>query len=328
MITKEENLTKHQAPVLTLALFHPKYWGIWLGFALVAILTNILPYKVQYWLGRGFGKLSMSFAKDRVHVARRNLELSFPDMPSEERERIVEENFKNTGFAIFESAIAWFWPDWRLKRILDTHNIERMLKVDKDNRGCLISAVHALNLEIAARACALYSPGYGVYRPHKNPAYNFIQHWGRTRNGNIMVDRNDAKGMIKILRKGYKLFYLPDHDYGDRNTEFAPFFAVEEASTTIGTSILVNASKCVILPITSFRENGRYQLKIWEDISPDFPYKDTKGAAAYMNKTVEKQILEGITQWMWLHKRFKTMPDGQRKGSRYSANPDQHHPAQ
>ncbi|MGB2078975.1 MAG: LpxL/LpxP family Kdo(2)-lipid IV(A) lauroyl/palmitoleoyl acyltransferase [Vibrio sp.] len=310
-------MTKHQPPELTLALLHPKYWPVWIGFMFVALLTNILPYKVQYWLGRGFGRLSMHFAKDRVKVARRNLELSFPDMPASEREHIVTENFKNTGFAIFETAIAWFWPDWRLKRRVKAHHIERMLDVDKEDRGCLICAVHALNLEITARACALYSPGYGVYRPHKNPAYDYIQHWGRTRNGNIMVDRRDVKGMLKILRSGHKLFYLPDHDYGNRNVVFAPFFAVEEASTTQGTNILVSASKCAMLPVTSFREDGIYHLTIDEDISPGFPHKDPQAAAAYMNKTVEKQILSGITQWMWLHKRFKTMPDGQEKGSRY-----------
>lgn len=53
--------------------------------------------------------------ENRVKVAQRNLDLCFPEISQTRRDYVVKENFKNTGFAIFESAIAWFWPDWRLK---------------------------------------------------------------------------------------------------------------------------------------------------------------------------------------------------------------------
>ncbi|SUP56622.1 lipid A biosynthesis lauroyl acyltransferase [Vibrio vulnificus] len=95
-------------PAFSISLLHPKYWPVWLGFGLLAVIVTILPYKLQLWLGRSLGLFSMRFAKSRVHVAHRNLELAFPEMGQQEREAIVVENFKNTGLALFETGIAWF----------------------------------------------------------------------------------------------------------------------------------------------------------------------------------------------------------------------------
>lgn len=96
-----------------------------------------------------------------------------------------------------------------------------------------------------------------------------------------------------------------------------PLFAVPNACTTTGTSILVDASQCAILPVSCFRVGFHYDFRIEQDISENFPHRDPEAAARYINKMVEKLILRGGDQWMWLHKRFKTMPDGKNKGIRY-----------
>ena len=83
-------------------LLHPKYWGVWLGFGLLALIVNILPYSILLKLGRSLGKLGMRFGKKRMHVATRNFELAFPDKPAEEVKALVEDNFKNTGMALIE----------------------------------------------------------------------------------------------------------------------------------------------------------------------------------------------------------------------------------
>ncbi|UPQ88078.1 Kdo(2)-lipid IV(A) acyltransferase [Vibrio sinaloensis] len=308
-----------QAPPFSISLLHPKYWGVWLGFGLLALIVNVLPYRLLYKLGRGLGRVGMRFAKSRVKIARRNLELAFPDMSDVEIERMVEENFKNTGMALFETGITWFWPTWRFKRILIAKDIEVMHQLEQQGKGVLVCAVHALNLEITARAFgALGLQGYGVYRPHSNPAYEFIQYRGRSRNGNKLVYRTDITRMIRVLRQGHRLFYLPDQDYGHNKSVFVPFFAVEQACTTTGTSILAYTSKCAIVPGSGFRNSeGKYEIIADKDISADYPKKDEVAAAAYMNKYVEEIIMRAPEQWMWLHKRFKSLPDHSLTNSRY-----------
>lgn len=310
-------MPKFQAPTFTLALLHPKFWPVWFFVGLLALTVLLLPYRLLLHFGRGLGYVVIKLAKSRVAIVQRNLELAFPDMTDTERQNLSEENIKNTGLAMIEMGIAWFWPTWRFKKHLIVNNAEEVLALEQQGEGVLVVAVHALNLEITARAFALFAPGYGVYRQHSNPAYNFIQHWGRTHHGNKMVDRKDVKGMLRVLRNGGRLWYLPDQDYGFEHAVFVPFFAVEEAATTSGTSVLVDASKCAVITASSFRKNETYTLEIDPDISSQFPRRDPEGAARVMNSALEKVILRGLDQWMWLHRRFKTMPDNQNKGIRY-----------
>ncbi len=69
---------KYTQPEFSLSLLHPRNWGVWLGFGLLAIIVNILPYRLLLSLGRSLGKLGMRYGKKRVHIAKRNLELAFP----------------------------------------------------------------------------------------------------------------------------------------------------------------------------------------------------------------------------------------------------------
>ncbi len=314
------NQTKYAKPAFSLALVHPKYWPVWLGFGFLALMVNLLPYSWLLSIGRGLGLFAMRFGKKRVKVAERNLELAFPDMPPQQRQQFVVENFKNTGAALIETGITWFWPTWRFKRLLIDKDLSAMRAHAENKRGVLLCCVHALNLEITARGFAVLGlPGYGAYRPHNNPAYDFIQYRGRTRNGNQLIDRKDLKTMIRVLRQGERLFYLPDHDYGRKKSVFVPFFAVENASTTIGTTILAKASRCAIVMGSGFRNaQGRYELMADLSVEADYPQDDDVAAAAYMNKYVEHVILRAPEQWMWLHKRFKTLPDPELRDSRYA----------
>lgn len=310
---------KYSKPEFSFSLLHPKYWGVWLGFGLLALLVNLLPYPVLLKIGRGLGQFSMRFGKKRVHIARRNLELAFPTMSQSEIDAFVLENFKNTGAALIETGITWFWPTWRFKRILIDKDTQAIRQHAKTGQGVLLCCVHALNLEITARAFAVLGiGGYGVYRPHSNPAYEFIQYRGRTRNGNQLINRTDIKQMIRVLRQGERLFYLPDQSSGHNKSVFVPFFAVEEACTTTGTSILAYTSHCAIVIGSGFRNaQGRYEIMADKSIEADYPQKDETAAAAYMNKFVEEIILRAPEQWMWLHKRFKSLPDYELTNSRY-----------
>lgn len=311
-------MKKNQIPTFSKQLLHPKYWPVWAGFGLLCFLNTVLSYKAQLRLGRGLGALAFKLAPSRAHIARRNLELSFPDMPTAEVEALVVENFKNAGLAIFETGMAWFWPDWRIQTHFTLTNTEQLLEFERNKKGVLVVCVHTLNLELTARAFSLFAPGAGVYRPHSNPAYDFIQYWGRTRGGNTLLDRRDMKGMLRILKQGKRLWYLPDHDYGHHNSVFVPFFAVKEACTTTGTSFLVDLSRCAIVTASGYRdEHGNYELLIDDAIHEDFPRKQPEAAASYMNRAIEKVILRGMGQYMWLHKRFKSRPHGIERNALY-----------
>ncbi|CAH0532490.1 Lipid A biosynthesis lauroyltransferase [Vibrio stylophorae] len=300
-----------EPPKFTIQWLHPRYWHIWFGMGSL-YLISWLPYRLQFWLGRGVGRLLKIVLKSRVKVADRNLQLCFPKMSEQERKAMVDDNFGNSGLAAFETMMAWFWPNWRIKRHVRYEGLEHLYQLQKEGKGALLIAVHSLNLEIGARAFGQKTPGLGVYRPNNNPVYDWFQFHGRVRSNKAMIDRKDVKSMLQALRQGEFLWYAPDHDYGKRRSTFAPLFAVEKANTTTGTSLLANASDCALVPFSIVRNPDNYSYTLRVDPPLDaFPHDDETAAAAYINKAIEKSIMRAPSQYMWLHRRFKTRPEGE-----------------
>ncbi|UTM58737.1 LpxL/LpxP family Kdo(2)-lipid IV(A) lauroyl/palmitoleoyl acyltransferase [Photobacterium sp. CCB-ST2H9] len=305
-------MSKLTAPEFKIAFLHPRYWPTLLMIGTMKLIS-LLPYRIQFWMGKGIGRLAIKLLKKRRFTIERNLELCFPEMPEGEREALIQQNIDNAGLALFETGMAWFWPEWRFKRHVRFEGVEYLDELEKEGRGVLLVAAHSMNLEIGARAFGLRAPGVGVYRPNNNPCFDYFQFHGRVRSNRYMLDRKDVKGMFRALREGERVWYAPDHDYGRRRSTFAPLFAVDKACTTTGTSILVDATRCAIVPIAIVRDtdDGMYTLKIFKPLE-GFPHKDPDAAAAFINKNaVEPIIMEAPEQYMWLHRRFKTRPEGE-----------------
>lgn len=302
----------HVYPKFSYSFFHPRYWLTWLGISLLYIIVS-LPYPLIHFIGYQIGHLSLYFCKRRATIAKRNIELCFPQYSEQEKHQLLIRNFESTGMAIFETGMAWFWSDKRIKKWVNYSGLENISKI-KGKRGILLLGMHFLTLELGARAFGIITPGIGVYRPHDNPLMDWLQTKGRLRSNKYMLNRRDIRGMISALKEGELLWYAPDHDYGLRNSVFVPFFAVKEAATTIGTSILMRMGHSpALIPFVAIRNDGNkgYTLHISEE-AKGFPLDDEVAAAAYVNKIIEEEIMLAPEQYMWLHRRFKTRPTGQK----------------
>lgn len=292
------------------AFLHPRYWLTWFGLGVLFLLVQ-LPYPVLYKLGVWMGRTSMRFLKRRVTIARRNLELCFPDMDIEQRERQVVGNFESLGMGLLETGMAWFWPDKRVKRWFNVTGINHLQAAQHNSRGVLVIGVHFMSLELGGRAMGLCQPMMAMYRPHNNKAMEWAQTKGRMRSNKAMLDRKDLRGMVNALKRGEAVWFAPDQDYGPRGSVFAPLFAVDQAATTSGTFMLARLAKPALLPVVLIRRpHGRgYDLLIQPALE-NYPINDEIAAAAYMNKVVENEIMRAPEQYLWLHRRFKTRPTG------------------
>ena len=212
---------------------------------------------------------------------------------------------------LFETGMAWFWPKWRIQKHLKFEGLEHLKVAQDAGKGVLVVVVHTYHMELAARAFGTFKSGYGVYRPNENPMLDWIQTWGRTHE-NSLIDRKDVKQMIRCLRQGELLWYAPDHDYGHHRYTWAPFFAVDKACTTTGTHMLVSAGRAFVATYTTVRnsDGSGYTMRL-DPMELDFPESDVQTVAEYTNKLVERSILQSPDQYMWLHRRFKSRPEGE-----------------
>lgn len=298
-----------QLPPFSKQLLPPQYLFTWCGLGLLWLLVTLLPWRAQMALGRALGRGSMKLLTSRIRVARRNLELALPELSLAERDHLLRENFESVGCAIFETGMAWFWPHWRMRALTRMEGTEHVDEAIAKGQGMLLLSAHFLTLELNARQFGLYRPGVGVYRPNTNPVLEYAQVHGRCRSNKYLVDRLDIKGMLRALRHGDALWYAPDHDYGSHASVFVPFFAVPDAATITGTATLARVKNTVTLPCFTLRDNRGYRLIIQPPMA-NFPVGDDVQDAVASNRVLEAAIRMAPGQYMWLHRRFKTTPEG------------------
>ena len=96
------------ACVFNKQLLHPCNWLTWFGLGILWLIVQ-LPYPLLHFIGTSAGRLSRRFLKRREHIARRNIELCFPDMSPAARETLIDQNFMSLGMGLIETGMAWFW---------------------------------------------------------------------------------------------------------------------------------------------------------------------------------------------------------------------------
>lgn len=296
-----------------LRFLSPRFWPTWIGVFFLYLLSW-LPFSIQIGLGKLLGNLVYKFFKKRRHIAQVNIALCFPTMSAQEQQALVKKNMQNTGIAIFESGMAWWWPNWRVKKhFAGINGYEHIEQAISNGKGVLMLVPHMMHLEMAGRVMAIHNKGVGFYRPHNNPLMEHIITKGRLKYNEYLIGKRDVKGLLKALSKQRLCYYLPDQDYGRKRSEFAPFFAVEETCTTTGTLLFAQSKKCETLAFSSVRnEQGQYQLEI-TPVLDNFPSGDDVADVTRVNKLMEDSIQKSPEQYMWLHRRFKTRRNPEEK---------------
>ncbi|GHE84284.1 lipid A biosynthesis lauroyltransferase [Thalassotalea profundi] len=261
-------------------------------------------------MGKGLGRLLLKLGSSRKRVAQTNLALCFPHLTEQERHQLLVKNFENTGIALFETGMGWWWPDWRVKRKCKVIGLEHIEKAQQQGKGILMLAMHNLSAEISCRSIGTKHPMVVFYRPHNNQLMEYFQYRGRGRSNKYMLGKRDVKGLIRALHEGESCVYLPDQDYGRNRSLFVPFFAVEKTATTTGTLIFARQKNTVshMLIPTRNEDGSGYTLTINPQLD-NFPTEDDYADVTRINQELEKAILQNPAQYMWLHRRFKTRPN-------------------
>ncbi|GAB3463397.1 lipid A biosynthesis lauroyl acyltransferase [Azotobacter salinestris] len=291
---------------------HPRFWGLWLGLGLFWLVAQ-LPYAWLLRLGRWLGALTYRLAGSRRRIARRNLELCFPELSAAEHERLLKENFASMGIAFFEMAISWWWPRRRLARLAHIEGLEHLQRAQAEGRGVILMALHFTTLEIGAALLGQRQTIDGMYREHSNPVFDYVQRRGRERHNAdaTAIEREDIRAMLKVLRAGRAIWYAPDQDYGRKQSLFVPLFGIPAATVT-ATTKFARLGKAQVMPFiqTRLADGSGYRLTIHSPLA-DFPGESEEADCLRINRWVEQAVRQQPEQYLWAHRRFKSRPDGE-----------------
>ncbi len=298
------------SPQFTRALLAPRYWLSWFGLCVWFLIAQ-LPYRVQIVLAKAFVPL-LKTNKPRLHQAKVNIDMCFPQLSDAERATLLEETIFSTSMAMFETGIAWFWPKWRLRRLYTIRGVEHVEQAHREGQGALLLSLHFTTLDIGSAMLGQYVDYDGMYNPHKNAVYDYLQKKRREAycTHGIAISRDNVRQMISQLRKGRMIWYAPDRDLGDKNALFVPFFGVPTATLT-ATAQIARLGRAKIIPFTQRRmEHGKgYELTIHPPFE-NYPTGDDYADARRVNEFMEQEILKCPGQYFWAQKRFKSRPEG------------------
>ena len=274
-------------------------------------LLHLLPLPLLASLGRGLGRLLFRFGKRRRHIALTNLRLCFPAMTEAERLVLARRHFEAFGRSFLERGLLWWASEARIRKLGQLTGKEH-LDALYGKRPVILLVPHFVGLDMAWTRMSMDYDMSGIYANQKNLMFNAALYKGRGRFGkSLMLSRQEStrKG-LKAMKAGMPFFYLPDMDFGERDTIFVPFFGYPAATIT-GLSRLARLAGAVVVPVISHMDPDGYRIEIgsaWQD----FPGESIESDTRQMNAYLESEILKMPEQYFWLHRRFKTRPPGEK----------------
>jgi len=273
-------------------------------------VLRFLPLVVLAPLGRVAGLLAYALIGERRRVTLTNLGLCFPHWDEGERRRLARRHFQALGRATLEHGILWWSSKERVQRLVRIEGEEHWRAVG--DRPVIWLAPHFVGLDMGGIRLGSEYRVASVYSRQKDPLFDAVLYEGRTRfvMPELFSRQQGVRPVVRAMRKGLPFYYLPDMDFGDRDSIFVPFFGVPAATIT-GLSRIARLAGAVVVPAVTRQlpGSGGYVLRFYPAWH-DFPSDDLAGDARRMNAFVEERVLEMPEQYFWLHKRFKTRPPG------------------
>lgn len=294
-----------------LSYLKPGYWPIWLGVFFLWLVSHLTP-SMQDALANKLGDLVRNNNAKRRRIARKNIELCFPEITNEEKKELIRENFRHQARSILHYGFIWWAPRSVLEKRIIIKGQEYIDQSRNNGRGVIFMAAHSLGLEAAVSATTMRYPLSGPFNPMKNKLVDWFVAKGRKRHGTFIYTRDAGlRPIIKDVRAGCTMFYLPDEDLGKERSIFVPFFGVEKATVPV-LGRLSKSCKADVLPtIACYDEQShRYIIHVLPALK-DYPQGDDYKDTLVMNQALEDVVRICPSQYFWIMKLFKTRPEGE-----------------
>ncbi len=287
------------------------------GITAVTAALRAMPLERAVRAGARLGGWAMNFDRPNRPIALKNLEIAFPEMTPADRLNILRKMYRSWGRMLAE---------WTHLPELSRANIEQVATYEgKENwdeaerrsngHGILVLTAHFGNFELLPIAQSIY--GYRlaiVHRPLRNPLIDAAIRAERVKYGNRIIERKaGGREVMRMLRQNWMIAIALDLDV--RKGVFVDFFGTP-ASTSDGVARISLASGAPVMPAFMVREGDSVHHKI--KILPAFFPEKTRNREALVRQytqlysdTVEQVIREHPDHWNWIHRRWKTRPQGE-----------------
>ena len=283
-------------------------WATHGGIAFMKVLA-FSPLSLTRVLGVLLGWVLYGLVVPRRRVVQANFALCFPQWSAAQRRQQTRRVFVHFAQAWLDRAWLWHAPkQWVARRVTLRGEINEL----EGTTPTVFFLPHFVGLDAAWAGVALrvHRLSTTIYTDQSNKR---VDQWilkGRQRFGKLRLfgRAEGVKPIVSALREGQPLYLLPDMDFGPHDSVFVPFSGVPTATVT-SLSRFARLGRAKVVPLLPRLTPGGYEVDVlpaWVDFPTDDPVADT----ALMNRHLQNYIATMPTQYYWVHKRFKTRPEG------------------
>ncbi len=278
-----------------------------------------MPRPLAVAVGRGIGRIAYALAGGLRRTGMRNLQLAFPEMSERQRAHLLRGTFRSLGRQLGEFSQFPYATAETLREFVayGDRDVEHFHQAKARGKGIIFLTSHLGAWELLSFAhSAFYEPISFMMRPIDNPRIEDLVERYRTRFGNTPIDKKAAaRSALRLLRDGGTLGILVDLNTQTREGVFVPFFGYP-ACTTTGAAVLALRTDAIVLPVCAPWDEARKRFvfrggPILELVRTGNQERDIEINTANFTAAIERHVRAFPDQWLWIHKRWKTRPQGE-----------------
>jgi KDO2-lipid IV(A) lauroyltransferase len=291
-----------------------EYAAAWTGLKLL----ELLPRPAARFVGASFAAVAYTIRVPLRRSAMFNLRLAFPDWTDARRRRVIRGMIRQIGWMAGEFSQFPKYTRERIERIVVVDGFEHFEAARRRGKGVLFLTGHMSAWELAPFAQALYGhPLHFLVRPIANKRVDALINGYRCRSGNQPIEKNrSARAILKVLGDGGTVGVLADHNTDIEESVFVDFFGVP-ASTTSGLARIALRTAAAVVPGFLSWDEGRRRYRLRFEPALELERTGNEESDVIENTARFTRVIEDFVrahpdQWLWIHKRWKTRPPGEK----------------
>ena len=276
-----------------------------------------MPRGIAHRAGKTLAWLGFHFARRQRRAGLHNLRMVFPEMSGGDNERILRGCFQNMGRLLVEFTHFPELNKSNISQFVVHDGLENYLEGLRRGRGVIFMTAHFGAWELSSFAHAVYGyPLKFIVRPIDNPRIEQLISNYRTSSGNVPIQRRSAaRDILKALRQNEAVGILFDQNTTRKEGVFSEFFGIP-AATSPSIALFALRTNAAVVPgfLIWDKGLGKHRLRFdppVELIDTGDLEHDVLENTKRFNKILEGYVRQYPDQWLWIHRRWKTRPEGE-----------------
>jgi KDO2-lipid IV(A) lauroyltransferase len=286
------------------------YWIIRIIFQIM----SYLPVRLGRVLGKTLGIILSAIPLPRLRVSLDNIRQTLGgSMTDSEMHKLDRKVFKHFGQTLFELPHIFRLNNKNLDRYVRFEGVENLTKALSKGKGVFLLSGHLGNWEIMSAALSIRFGGLSaIASPQHSPAIERLISELRTRFGmEVIPKQNGLKIMISTIKQNRIVGILLDLNAKWHQGVFVDFLG-RQSCTNKGLALMTLKMETPIVPVFSVRrEDGLYHITLCEEINlirTGNRIADVEDNTALFTSIIETNVKKHPDQWLWFHRRWKTLP--------------------